>query len=103
MATGFPCPVSEGPKRANPVAVAGNGRVATLSISEFLMKILIAGGAGYIGSVLVPKLLERNYEVTEVDLLLGDASKAKRVLKWSPVCNLDELISEMVHSDLEAV
>jgi nucleoside-diphosphate-sugar epimerase len=33
------------------------------------MKILIAGGAGYIGSILVPKLLDRGYEVDVVDLL----------------------------------
>ena len=33
------------------------------------MKILVAGGAGYIGSVLVPKLIERDYEVDVVDLL----------------------------------
>jgi len=33
------------------------------------MKILIAGGAGYIGSALVPKLVERGYEITVVDLL----------------------------------
>ena len=33
------------------------------------MKILIAGGAGYIGSALVPKLLERGYTVDVLDLL----------------------------------
>jgi len=33
------------------------------------MKILIAGGAGYIGSVLVPKLIDRSYEVDVLDLL----------------------------------
>ena len=33
------------------------------------MKILIAGGAGYIGSVLVPSLLERDYDVDVLDLL----------------------------------
>jgi len=33
------------------------------------MKILIAGGAGYIGSMLTPRLLERGYEVDILDLL----------------------------------
>src|SRR5215469_13708298 len=32
------------------------------------MRLLIAGGAGYIGSALVPKLLDRGYEVDVVDL-----------------------------------
>jgi nucleoside-diphosphate-sugar epimerase len=32
------------------------------------MKILIAGGAGYVGSALIPKLLERGYSVDVVDL-----------------------------------
>lgn len=33
------------------------------------MKILLAGGAGFIGSALIPKLLERGYEVAVMDLL----------------------------------
>lgn len=33
------------------------------------MKILVAGGAGYVGSVLVSRLLERDYQVDVVDLL----------------------------------
>ncbi len=33
------------------------------------MRILVAGGAGYIGSALVPKLVERGYEIDVVDLL----------------------------------
>lgn len=32
------------------------------------MRILIAGGAGYVGSVLIPKLLDRGYDVDVVDL-----------------------------------
>jgi len=32
------------------------------------MRLLIAGGAGYVGSVLIPKLLDRGYKVDVVDL-----------------------------------
>ena len=35
-----------------------------------MAKILITGGAGYIGSVLIPKLLSDGYQVTCVDNLM---------------------------------
>ena len=41
------------------------------------------------------------FRPTEVDLLIGDASKAKAQLGWSPEYTLDELIQEMVKNDIE--
>jgi GDPmannose 4,6-dehydratase len=38
---------------------------------------------------------------TEVDLLLGDASKAKRELGWEATTKFDELVRLMVDSDLQ--
>ena len=43
------------------------------------------------------------FRPTEVDLLIGDATKAKEKLGWSPTCDLKQLISEMISSDLEEV
>ena len=42
----------------------------------------------------------RYFRPAEVDLLVGDASKAKRVLGWEPTHTLEELCSEKVASDL---
>jgi GDPmannose 4,6-dehydratase len=36
----------------------------------------------------------------EVEVLLGDASKARRVLGWAPSCTLEEMVAEMVEADL---
>src|ERR1041384_3296667 len=43
----------------------------------------------------------RYYRPAEVDLLLGDASKARRVLGWEPKVSFKELVQLMVDHDLE--
>ena len=43
---------------------------------------------------------EAYYRPTEVDQLLGDASKAKRNLGWEPKLTVDQLIAEMMESDI---
>jgi GDPmannose 4,6-dehydratase len=40
------------------------------------------------------------FRPTEVDVLLGDASKAKRALSWAPTTKWDELVRLMVDADL---
>jgi GDPmannose 4,6-dehydratase len=53
-----------------------------------------------IGKVIV-KVDAKYYRPTEVDLLLGDPSKAKTKLGWVPRYDLEGLVKEMVKSDLE--
>lgn len=43
----------------------------------------------------------RYYRPAEVETLLGDPAKAKQDLGWSPKITLDELVNEMVDTDLE--
>ena len=46
---------------------------------------------------------EKFYRPAEVDLLIGDCSKAREKLGWEPEVNFEELISMMVEADLEAL
>ncbi len=41
------------------------------------------------------------FRPTEVDLLIGDASKARKKLNWKPIIDLQQMIEEMIASDLE--
>lgn len=44
----------------------------------------------------------RYFRPTEVETLLGDASKAKAKLGWQPATTFSELVGEMVHEDLRS-
>ncbi len=46
---------------------------------------------------------ERYYRPAEVDLLIGDATKARHELNWQPEYTFESLVKEMVAADLEAV
>lgn len=52
-----------------------------------------------VGQVVV-KVDPRYYRPTEVDLLIGDATKAKKKLNWSPKYTLAEMVKEMVAADI---
>ena len=49
------------------------------------------------------KVDPRYFRPTEVDFLLGDATKAKKELNWKPTISFSELVSEMVTSDINAI
>jgi len=57
---------------------------------------------GQSGEVLI-EIDENYYRPTEVDLLLGDASKARSKLDWVHKTSFRELVREMVAADLETV
>jgi GDPmannose 4,6-dehydratase len=44
----------------------------------------------------------RYFRPTEVDTLLGDASKARELLGWKPVISFEDLVAEMAREDLKA-
>jgi GDPmannose 4,6-dehydratase len=68
------------------------------SVLDFVEEVF-----GYIGRSWLPYVVtdERYYRPAEVDLLLGDASKAKRQLGWEPKVKFKELVKIMVDAELE--
>ncbi|MEO7292240.1 MAG: GDP-mannose 4,6-dehydratase, partial [Ginsengibacter sp.] len=64
-------------------------------------EVLSSNNPNIIPGSIVIKIDSRYYRPTEVELLIGDASKAKEKLGWEPKYTLPELIKEMVQSDLE--
>jgi GDPmannose 4,6-dehydratase len=46
---------------------------------------------------------KRFYRPAEVDQLVGDSTRARQILEWSPTYTFEDLISEMVQADLSAL
>jgi GDPmannose 4,6-dehydratase len=53
------------------------------------------------GRKIIVEIDEKYYRPAEVDVLLGDYSKAKQVLGWQPVIQFDSLVKIMIDHDLE--
>ena len=70
----------------------------TRSVREFCEEAFSYVGLDYRKHVMVDK---QYFRPTEVDLLIGDAGKARKVLGWAPRTSFSELVRLMVDSDIE--
>jgi len=70
------------------------------SVKEFAKKAFDHLNLNYKDYVVLDKNLIRP---SEVETLLANYSKAKKILNWQPKISFDNLVSEMVESDLELV
>ncbi|HKS26689.1 MAG TPA: GDP-mannose 4,6-dehydratase [Pyrinomonadaceae bacterium] len=71
----------------------------THSVREFCELAFAEAGLDYREHVRVD---EKFYRPAEVDLLVGDASKAKERLGWEPTVSFPALVREMVQADLKS-
>ena len=70
------------------------------SVREFLREAFDYAKLDWKKYVVIDK---RYFRPTEVDMLLGDNSKARRVLKWKPKVNFKQLVRMMVDSDMQVL
>ena len=70
----------------------------THAVSEFCEKAFQAVNMNWEDHV---KIDQRYFRPAEVDLLLGDSTKARTQLGWQPKTSFDELVKMMVDADLE--
>jgi len=72
----------------------------THSVKEFLDEAFDYAGLDWKKYVSIDK---KYFRPTEVDTLIGNSSKARRVLKWKPKVNFKQLVRMMVDADMERV
>jgi GDPmannose 4,6-dehydratase len=75
--------------------VVATGR--TTSVREFCRLAFAYAGLNFENHVITNQELTRP---AEVDVLLGDAGKARRTLGWEPTASLEDMVAEMVEADL---
>jgi GDPmannose 4,6-dehydratase len=75
--------------------VVATGR--TTSVRGFCELAFAHAGLDYRDHVVTRDALKRP---SEVDVLLGDASKARQQLNWEPSVTLEDMVAEMVDADL---
>lgn len=68
----------------------------TYSVREFLQEAFSYAGLDYQKYIEIDP---RYFRPAEVDLLVGDASKAKKILGWQPRTDFKKLIHMMVDED----
>ncbi len=78
--------------------VVGTGE--THSVEEFVRIAFDHAGLDWRRHVVIDP---RFYRPAEVDLLLGDASKAQRVLGWQPHLSFEQMVRNMVDGDIAAL
>ena len=71
----------------------------THSVRDFCERAFAEAGLDYREYV---KVDERFQRPAEIDLLVGDSSRARKLLGWAPEYTFSELISEMLASDLKS-
>ena len=76
------------------------GKIARLHHDVFINKVGVKPDHLSVGQTLV-EVDPFYYRPTEVDLLIGNPAKAKKILGWEARYSLDELIVEMVESDIQ--
>tara|TARA_B100000029_G_scaffold328246_1_gene320560 strand:- start:907 stop:1884 length:978 start_codon:yes stop_codon:yes gene_type:complete len=70
------------------------------SVEDFAKKAFSHVGLNYKDYVILDKKLIRP---AEVDTLLANSNKAKKILKWSPKISFDDLVKNMVDEDLKNI
>ncbi len=72
----------------------------THSVREFLEAAFDYAGLNWKKYVEIDK---RYFRPTEVDFLIGDNRKARKILKWKPKVNFKQLVRMMVEADMELI